>query len=326
MQPAKSRTYWSSSDIRFLEENYDLYTTQELADILGRSYSAVASKAKELGIRLLPKVKNWDDEQVDYVLQHCSRYCLHQLSRGTGKTIEQIRAFLKYRGYEPVKCSCPRPGKFNSNIEKIRKLAEFHTLKEMADILGTSPAALHKFLKKERIAPVRKIRNFTKDEDEFLRRHVYDMSIVQLAKYLKRSTGSISSRIYALRIRRKDIDPNPRCVKRLIAETGASKVTIHKAAKALGIDYQSRKVLPGWSYFTEEEFEAMLNEIRRRQKAAAYTPWTEEEVETLITLYKEGVTYNGISEQMNISKRRVEVKLKNLFREGRLKQRQPKKK
>lgn len=326
MRASKSRTLWNDRDIRFLEENYDLYTVKELADILGRTENGIMAKAKELGIKLLPRTKNWSDEQVDYVLARCGSYCLHRLSRGSGKSLEQVRAFLRYRGYTPIKCDCLRPGKFNSQIDKIRKLAEFHTLKEMADILDTTSPALHKFLKRHNIVPQKKVRYFTKEEDEFILRHARDMTLAQISRYLKRNPGSVSRRISVLKVRRKDINPNPRCVKSLIEKTGASKATIKKAVIALGIDYKSRTVFPGWSYFTQEEFDAIVEEVKRRQESSKYIPWKPEEVDHLIRLYKQGVTYKDISTELNMSKRRIETKLKTLFREGKLKQRQPRKK
>lgn len=43
---------WSTEDVNFLIENYDLYSGKVLANILGRSVAAIQTRAKVLGLHL----------------------------------------------------------------------------------------------------------------------------------------------------------------------------------------------------------------------------------------------------------------------------------
>jgi hypothetical protein len=92
---------WSIEEDEFLKENYKTKTSEELAEIVGRSQSSVKHHLLELGLRVMYK---WTPEQ-DEVLKNNYQKTdkeLSQLLKRSQKSIRSRREFLGlYRGQAP---------------------------------------------------------------------------------------------------------------------------------------------------------------------------------------------------------------------------------
>ena len=107
MKKTWNKIDWTDKRLKFLKENYNTMTNQQIADSLGLKITAVRHKCYELGLYKMT-LEYWTDEQVDFLLKNYKEKGDTELSEifnekwhkdkgWTKKHIEKQRRYLKLK-------------------------------------------------------------------------------------------------------------------------------------------------------------------------------------------------------------------------------------
>ncbi len=89
---AKRRSF-TKEDIKFLKENKDKLTNEEIAERLGRSVDSVTHKLSRLGIAR--ESYEWTDDKDGFLRNYINSFSYKELARRLGTTIPSVRARCK---------------------------------------------------------------------------------------------------------------------------------------------------------------------------------------------------------------------------------------
>lgn len=107
--------YWSEQDTKFLINNKDKYTLEELATKLNRSVSAIQVKLTRLSDSLVDKRRTWSEEELEAMICFSGEHTIKELTElFPGKSKESISHFLRKHNlsYKPGKLGgCMQEGK-----------------------------------------------------------------------------------------------------------------------------------------------------------------------------------------------------------------------
>lgn len=91
-----TRRPFSEDEIKFIEENRDRMTNEEIADKLGRSLNSITHKLSRMGISRESFV--WSKTSENFLKNNFTRFSYHQLARKLGTTTHSVRARCKKLG------------------------------------------------------------------------------------------------------------------------------------------------------------------------------------------------------------------------------------
>ena len=314
---------WSPSDIRFLEENVDLFSVEEFVEILGRSPVAIRDKMKQLGLDTVRPPRNWTVEQYDIFRKYCDTRCYHEIAEMVGKTPRQVYLFAKYRNIEMKACEHQLYTNVYKHRKEIEQLAKNHTLVEVSKKLNISVATLYGFVKRYNIKVYERRKLYTKEEDEFLRKNAQNMSLHEMAVYLGRSPKSVNLRLKRIGAPRKRDIKNPLNISAIKKKCNCSYRLLYRVIKDLGIRYEKYEFgKKGSSYFSQEDFDRICTEIMKYKRYR----WEPEADKILIEMYQSGAAFKEIAFELGISVNRVGNRLWYHMRKGTIEPRKKKKK
>lgn len=92
-KPKKTRRRFTKEEIKFLKENKDKFTNEELAQKLDRSLDSVTHKLSRLGIAR--ESYEWTKEKDDFLKKNISKLSYRELAEKLGTTIPSVRARCK---------------------------------------------------------------------------------------------------------------------------------------------------------------------------------------------------------------------------------------
>ena len=107
MKKTWNKIDWTDKRLKFLKENFNTMTNQQLADSLGLKITSVRHKCYELGLYKMT-LEYWTDEQVDFLLKNYKEKGDTELAEifnkkwykdkgWTKKHIEKKRRYLKLK-------------------------------------------------------------------------------------------------------------------------------------------------------------------------------------------------------------------------------------
>lgn len=91
---------WTDKEIQFIQDHNDSMSTREIAEALGRSYSATNKRMSILGIKKniggngsqFHPGNKWTEVEVDYLRENYSKMTNKRIAYELGKTSEAVRA------------------------------------------------------------------------------------------------------------------------------------------------------------------------------------------------------------------------------------------
>ena len=107
MKKTWNKIDWTDKRLKFLKENFNTMTNQQIADSLGLKITSVRHKCYELGLYKMT-LEYWTDEQVDFLLKNYKEKGGTELAEifnkkwykdkgWTKKHIEKKRRYLKLK-------------------------------------------------------------------------------------------------------------------------------------------------------------------------------------------------------------------------------------
>lgn len=87
------RKQFTEEEIRFLEENMDKFTNEELAEKLGRSVDSITHKLSRMGIAR--ESYEWTEEKDNFLKDNITKFSYRELAEKLGTTIPTVRARCK---------------------------------------------------------------------------------------------------------------------------------------------------------------------------------------------------------------------------------------
>lgn len=86
---------WSESDEKFIIDNYDKFSSEYIALILGKTYGAVSTKIKRLGLKKNFHVIPWTEEEKIVVYENKDKTLQELVFILKTKTENNIKTFIK---------------------------------------------------------------------------------------------------------------------------------------------------------------------------------------------------------------------------------------
>ncbi len=97
MAKKKKRIYckWSDKEIKLLKKLFPIKKKKEIADILGRSFRSVASKAYVVGLRKVDR-KEWSDKEIKLLKKIYPIKRTREVGAQLGRTLPSVthRAYI----------------------------------------------------------------------------------------------------------------------------------------------------------------------------------------------------------------------------------------
>lgn len=82
---------YTEEDIRFLKSNYQNMTIEEIAEVLGKTYSSVFSKARTLGLSKTGcKNNKWSEEEISFIKDHYQDMTTNEIAKHLNRTPKAV--------------------------------------------------------------------------------------------------------------------------------------------------------------------------------------------------------------------------------------------
>ena len=93
-----NRRAWTSEEIEYIKESFDIKNYKELSWELNRTIAAIKTKCNRLGMKKkeAAKLKNWDSEEVSYLKEKWKVKELKYIANKLKRTEESVRAKASY--------------------------------------------------------------------------------------------------------------------------------------------------------------------------------------------------------------------------------------
>ena len=181
--------FWSPQDEKYLIENYPKYGAKECAKFLGRTESAVMSKARELGL-IVPN--GWTPKEVEYLIENYPKYGAEECIKFLGRTKAAVRNKARELGLTTSGKWTPEEEKYL--IENYPK----YGAKECAKFLGRTERAV---MFRARQLGLRAPSKWAPEEEEYLIKNYAKYGTKECAKFLGRTENAVMSKARQLGLR-----------------------------------------------------------------------------------------------------------------------------
>lgn len=203
---------WNEEDLRYLINNFEDGDRKEITKRLNRSWKSIRGKANELGLKrneeLWKKGKPWTDEQIEYLKNNYKTTPVDEIAKVLGRSRKSIfeKASILGLSKDNYKIWTEEDLKYlkeNYPTNKTSDVAQHlnrseHAVRLKAEELGIRkqkkiPKSYHKSTK---------VRTWTPEEEEYLRKHYPTEDVALIAKRLNRTPLSVYGKANYLGIKR----------------------------------------------------------------------------------------------------------------------------
>ena len=187
---------WTKEEENLLKVYVNKYTNKEIAKILNRTESSVASKLNYMGLRALKSSWFWTEEEEKTLQNLATKHNVDEIALLMNKSYEAIVNKMYELGIKKVLTSNKRWTKEEESylLELLTSFSNF----EVAEILGRSEEAISRKAASLGYKINEKHRKWTK-EDEVLLMDLWGIKPIEIiAKKLNRTVSSIVNRVYKL--------------------------------------------------------------------------------------------------------------------------------
>ncbi|HCL4447550.1 TPA: hypothetical protein N2D04_002614 [Clostridium botulinum] len=233
--------------------------------------------------------------------------------------------------------------KFTLNKDQLEKLIKKYTVKELADITGYGESTLYAHLNKHNLI-TKKRRDYTKEELTYLEEQWGAKSVKAIAKKLKRSEWAVRMKAYKMGLGDPKLSIDGITINQLSKAIGVHYQSIMRNwVEQYGFPVKNKVLInESITYATQNDFwewakdnknlidfsrieenilgkepqwakEKRRIDILANNKSRNKTPWTDSEIEKLISLLKTyNFTYADIAERLGRSQSAVKRKIYDL--------------
>jgi hypothetical protein len=184
---------WSEKEEELLKKYYPTRGGKYVAKRLGKTYNAVAIRARKLNLKAEEKWKQW---QLNYVKKNCMIKPAASIARSIHKDIRAVRGKMHEFGFVTI------INKWTD--EQIEMVRVFYpdgaiTHKQMEEATGHSWESIRK---KAGELKLQRNNNYSREDDLFLKKNFREMTNQELGKILGRSAFGVRERLHALNSKR----------------------------------------------------------------------------------------------------------------------------
>jgi hypothetical protein len=134
------RKLWDESEVKVLRAMSEMYTTNQMADLLGRTPWSIRNKLRELNILLhkrgripVRKSSDWSDKELKILKKYAGKLTAHEISEKIGtRSLKAVRTKAAYLGITLFKS----PWSSEEMTFLLDSYAQGIKLKEIAKSLG----------------------------------------------------------------------------------------------------------------------------------------------------------------------------------------------
>jgi hypothetical protein len=304
---------WTQEQIDFLKENYNAFTSKQLADRFGKTIRAVLNKAFALeitgekyslsryrenrGAAKGYKIVRWTSQQVEFLKANYSTMPMADLVSNIGKDAMQIRN--KAWGLKITRCRFNvdakhkgkgRPSWSREDLAYLNAHYRDTAIKDLQGPLRRSYGAIQ--AQAQRLGLQRKVANWTPEEEQYLKEKFSNTPIPEMVRHLKRTWRAIMGHAHYMKLggtRRSYATKNAVRAERVkVAKQPPVKIT-HvnerkiKLIRATARPKKKEKCFPT-KHFDPSEKKA----VRIDRRTTIYVPLsaTPEQVEQIISRYQ----------------------------------------
>lgn len=145
----------------------------------------------------MKKIKNWTDEQIDYLINNYHNYTVKELAEHIGKSPNAVGSIAKSFGLGK---QCHKPWSDNE-IEYIKNNYFNMTAEDMAEYLHRSVVSVRGQIQRLNLC---KEPDWNDEDIEFLINNYSNMSYIDIGKKLGRTDGSIRAKCFDLNLVKND--------------------------------------------------------------------------------------------------------------------------
>lgn len=294
---------WTEDEIEFLKDNWNELRIQEIADSLDRTYTAVYTKSKVLGLgsNKLEYKRVWTEEEENYLADNWGAISVKTIAKNLNRTENAILVRVARLGLGP----------FLDN-------GDYITLNQLrVELRGTNTGGsytINQWLDKGLPVKTRKVKKCSFKVvylDEFWDWAEMNSTLIDFSKLEPLAIGKEPKWLEDQRKADKE------------------KTFFKKSPWTEGEDRQLEKMLNEYRYTYRElslKLQRTEGAIKRRMidlkivarplRMSNHNPWSEEETEKLIDLYHKGHCNNTMANYINRSAQACGGKVERLIKEG----------
>lgn len=153
------RRHWSKEELRFLKKNFPEMDFKTMAKKLGRSHSAVRSRANKLGLR---SVVYWTEKEDALLKRQYLRSDVKDVTKKLGRTASSVKSRALKLGLLRLTLWTEK------EIWKLHKLYQTHTLDEIAERIDRPLSAIKAQAKRQKL---RRSMKWTQEEMQLLKQY-----------------------------------------------------------------------------------------------------------------------------------------------------------
>lgn len=295
---------WTEYEVQYLKMNWNKKRIQEIADNLGRTYDAVYTKAKTIGLGPNKKEysRNWTKEEIDYLMDSWGVISIETIAKKLNRTTHAVSL---------------KAGRLG--LGRFLEAGEYITLNQLLnEIYGTyvgKQYTIKSWLEKGLPVKRKKVRNRSFKIiylDDWWDWAEMNSSLVDFSKLEPLALGKEPKWVEAKR--KADIEN-----RRQFKKTPWTKAEDRLLKWMLDQFSYSYREMSLRLQRTEGAIKKRILDLglkARPIKMPNHFPWTEEETELLIDLYNKGHCKNTISNYVNRSSQACGGKIERLIKEG----------